>query len=158
MQRLICIMVVLACCFAATTAYSQESCSSEKSRAVENYWRTCPVDDLLDQMALEILKQIPKEQQKDFAKVWLTVVDKAEIASVLSRLLCSHFTLEELKALAAFYGSPEGKSIMKKMPKYTADFMPYMMNMANRAKERTMELLRQEEIQKKMAQVYDDMR
>jgi hypothetical protein len=149
MQRLVCVLVVLASCFAATTVCSQESCSPQKSKAVEDYLRTCPVDDLLDQMALEIIKQIPKENQRDFAKVWMMAVNKAELTSVASRMLCSHFTLEELKALATFYGSPEGKSIIKKMPKYAADLMPYMVHVGNRAKERAMELLRQEEIERK---------
>jgi hypothetical protein len=35
-----------------------------------------------------------------------------------------HFTAEELQALANFYGSPVGKSAMKKFGQFMADAMP----------------------------------
>jgi hypothetical protein len=38
--------------------------------------------------------------------------------------MVKHFTTEELKALADFYGSPVGKSAMQKFGAYMADLMP----------------------------------
>ena len=38
--------------------------------------------------------------------------------------MVKHFTTEELKALADFYGSPVGKSAMQKFGAYMADVMP----------------------------------
>jgi hypothetical protein len=35
-----------------------------------------------------------------------------------------HFTVRELNALTDFYGSPEGRSAMKKFGAYMADVMP----------------------------------
>jgi hypothetical protein len=40
--------------------------------------------------------------------------------------MVKHFTTEELKALADFYGSPVGKSAMQKFGAYMADLMPTM--------------------------------
>ena len=38
--------------------------------------------------------------------------------------MVKHFTTDELKALADFYGSPVGKSAMQKFGAYMADVMP----------------------------------
>jgi hypothetical protein len=38
--------------------------------------------------------------------------------------MVKHFTSEELKALADFYGSPVGKSAMQKFGAYMSDLMP----------------------------------
>jgi len=35
-----------------------------------------------------------------------------------------HFTVRELNALADFYGSPEGRSVMNKFGSYMADITP----------------------------------
>ena len=46
------------------------------------------------------------------------------LSKAMKDSLVKHFTAEELKALADFYGSPVGKSAMSKMGDYTADLMP----------------------------------
>jgi hypothetical protein len=38
--------------------------------------------------------------------------------------MIKRFTLAEIDALSKFYGSPEGKSIIKKFGSYMADMMP----------------------------------
>jgi hypothetical protein len=40
--------------------------------------------------------------------------------------MIKHFTTDELKALADFYGSPVGKSVMQKFGAYMAELMPTM--------------------------------
>lgn len=50
----------------------------------------------------------------------------AEIENLMVEKMTMHFTEEELLKLADFYGSPEGQSIMKKMPAYMSDVMPFI--------------------------------
>ena len=38
--------------------------------------------------------------------------------------MVNHFTSAELEALAGFYGTPLGKSILRKMPEYMGEVMP----------------------------------
>jgi uncharacterized protein len=38
--------------------------------------------------------------------------------------MANHFTVGELNALTDFYGSPEGKSAMKKFGAYMSEIMP----------------------------------
>ena len=44
--------------------------------------------------------------------------------NITLKALVKHFTLSELKAMSAFYGSPEGRAIHKKFGDYMADVMP----------------------------------
>ncbi len=52
--------------------------------------------------------------------------DHGEMENLMVEKMTKHFTEEELLKLAEFYGSPEGISIMKKMPAYMSDVMPFV--------------------------------
>jgi hypothetical protein len=51
-------------------------------------------------------------------------LDIAALSKAMTDAMAKHFTTEELKALADFYGSPVGKSAMQKFGAYMADLMP----------------------------------
>ena len=53
-------------------------------------------------------------------------LDIAALTKAMIDSMVKHFTTEELKALADFYGSPVGKSAMQKFGAYMADIMPAM--------------------------------
>ena len=53
-------------------------------------------------------------------------LDIAAVSKAMTDAMVKHFTTEELKALADFYGSPVGKSAMQKFGAYMADIMPVM--------------------------------
>ncbi len=46
------------------------------------------------------------------------------VVGIAAEGLVRHFTAAELTALAHFYGTPEGQSIMNKMGPYMADVLP----------------------------------
>jgi len=51
-------------------------------------------------------------------------LDIAVLTKAMTDAMLKHFTTDELKALADFYGSPVGKSAMQKFGAYMADVMP----------------------------------
>jgi hypothetical protein len=53
-------------------------------------------------------------------------LDMAALTKAMTDSMVKHFTTEELKALADFYGSPVGKSAMQKFGAYMVDIMPTM--------------------------------
>ena len=59
--------------------------------------------------------------------------------------MVKHFTTEELKALADFYGSPVGKSAMQKFGAYMADIMPVMQAEIMKAQAKTEPLTSQKQ-------------
>jgi hypothetical protein len=67
---------------------------------------------------------MPADQREQFKKLMTTQVDIAALSKAMIDAMVKNFTTEELKALADFYGSPVGKSAMKKFGAYMADIMP----------------------------------
>ena len=51
-------------------------------------------------------------------------LDVPAITKAMTDAMVKHFTSEELKALADFYGSPVGKSAKQKFGAYMSDLMP----------------------------------
>ena len=51
-------------------------------------------------------------------------LDIPALTKAMTDAMVKHFTAEELKALADFYGSPVGKSAMQKFGAYMADLTP----------------------------------
>jgi hypothetical protein len=75
-------------------------------------------------MADKMATTMPVDQREQFKKLMTTQVDVAALSKAMIDAMVKNFTTEELKALADFYGSPVGKSAMKKFGAYMADIMP----------------------------------
>ena len=67
---------------------------------------------------------MPEERREEFKKALVKVVKAERLENITLEALVKHFTVKEIDALAAFYGSPEGRSITKKFGAYLADVMP----------------------------------
>jgi hypothetical protein len=99
---------------------------NEESRqaAAKQYLEAVPPQELLSQMSEKVVKMLPEKSQK----VFLEVMNSKSMQEATYRIslngLVKHFTVAEIKAMAAFYGSPDGKSISKKFPAYMSEAMP----------------------------------
>jgi hypothetical protein len=129
---------------------AQESCTKEKTDAINEYLMVNSIDDLMDQMLAEIMKKIPKENHDVFTRIWESAFDKTEMKRAISYVMCKNFSIGEIKALTQFYGSPDGKSVMKKMPKYVTEVMPYTTAVTQRAIQKAIEELKKIEKEKKL--------
>ena len=56
-------------------------------------------------------------------------MDLDKFTSIIRDSMVKNFTAEELQALANFYGSPVGRSAMKKFGQYMADAMPHIQSL-----------------------------
>lgn len=95
-----------------------------RQAAAERYLSVAPVDSIMKDVIEETAKNLPIGQRQEYVEfmtkyVRIDVLERAFIASMVR-----HFTVRELHALADFYGSPEGRSAMKKFGVYMADVMP----------------------------------
>jgi uncharacterized protein len=129
----------------ALVTNAQETCPKDKTDAINEYMMVNSIDDLMDQMLVEVLKKIPKENHDIYKTIWKSSVDKIEMKRVMLSTICKNFSIGEIKALTQFYGSPEGKSVMKKMPQYTAELMPYYIAVTQRAMQKLIEELEKRE-------------
>jgi len=60
-------------------------------------------------------------------------LDFARLTQAMKDSMVKIFTADELKALADFYSSKEGKSAMKKMGTYMAELMPIIQDETRKA-------------------------
>ena len=126
------------CCVAAgpvPSALAAETADTPENRlaAAKQYLRVSPIQEMMDDMTEKISLTMPLEQRREFVdlmkrRVQMDVIEQATING-----LVKHFTVREIEALAAFYGSPEGKAITKKMGVYMADVMPIIQREIQRA-------------------------
>jgi hypothetical protein len=95
-----------------------------RSRETDRYIATTPPQELFEDMAEQVAKNLPPEQREAFKRTITKNLDMDAVVKGMKEAMIKHFTADELKALADFYGSPVGKSAMKKFGSYMADAMP----------------------------------
>jgi hypothetical protein len=92
----------------------------------ERYLRAVPLKKLFKDTVDKMAVNLPPDQRDQFKKFMTSQLDFGAITKAWIDAMVKHFTTEELKALADFYGSPVGKSAMKKIGALTADMIPAM--------------------------------
>jgi hypothetical protein len=95
-----------------------------RRQEAERYLQVSPPKALFEDMADKMAANLPPDQREQFKQVMTTQLDIAALTKAMTDAMIKHFTTDELKALADFYGSPVGKSAMQKFGAYMADIMP----------------------------------
>ena len=90
----------------------------------DRYLQAIPPKGLFEDMADKMATNLPADQRQQFKQMITKELDIAALSKAMTDAMVKHFTTEELKALADFYGSPVGKSAMQKFGAYMADLMP----------------------------------
>jgi len=104
-----------------------------RQAAAERYLAIAPMDSMMRDTIEKTSENFPEGQRKIFVEfmtkyVRINVLERAAVSSMVR-----HFTVRELNALADFYGSPEGRSVMNKFGAYMADVMPVLQQEMERA-------------------------
>ncbi|WP_417453311.1 DUF2059 domain-containing protein [Kiloniella sp.] len=95
--------------------------------AANRYADTVDLSKMMNDLSIETSKALPAEIREQFlTKTHFSEADINEIREMMLEQMIIHFTTKELDALAKFYGSPEGKSIIVKMPVYFGGVYPKM--------------------------------
>ena len=69
-------------------------------------------------------KNIPVDQRQKFMDFMINNVDVVLLENIMKISMQKHFSDDELKALADFYGSSAGKSAVKKLKVFKIELMP----------------------------------
>ena len=97
-----------------------------RRREADRYLQVNPPKALFDDTADKMAVNLPPDQRQQFKQLMTADLDIAALSKAMTDAMVKHFTTDELKALADFYGSPIGKSAMQKFGAYMADLMPIM--------------------------------
>src|SRR2546427_12580770 len=75
----------------------------------ERYLQAAPPKALFEDMADKIAVNLPADQRQQFKQMITADLDIPALTKAMIDAMVKHFTTDELKALADFYGSPFGK-------------------------------------------------
>jgi hypothetical protein len=98
-----------------------------RAAAATRYLHIYSMRDMMAGMADSMAVQIPVEGRKRFVDMMKNSFDYDAMNRLSCNALAKHFSVEEINALAAFYGSPAGRSAMTKFGPYMTDLMPGIM-------------------------------
>jgi len=126
MQKQIFVLVVLTLCASSTLVLSATDTPETRRREAERYLQATPPKAMFEDMADKMAANLPAAEREKFKQMLTSQLDIPALTKAMTDAMVKHFTTEELKALADFYGSPVGKSAMQKFGAYMADVMPTM--------------------------------
>jgi len=106
--------------------YSATDTPETRRHEAERYLQSNPPKAVFEDMADKMAVNLPPDQREQFKRIMTTELDIAALTKAMMDSMTKHFTTDELKALADFYGSAVGKSAMQKFGAYMADLMPVM--------------------------------
>lgn len=117
------------CCAAGwgqTSAQARAVADTPANRleAARRYLKAVPPLELVKETVDQLAEKVPEDRREEFRKVLAQMVHSEHIEKITLEAIVKHFTVREINALAAFYGSPEGRSISRKFNAYMADVMP----------------------------------
>jgi len=121
-QKLFVLFVLTFCAW--SPVFSAPDTPETRRREAERYLQVSPPKALFEDMADKIAANLPPDQREQFKRMMTADLDIAALSKAMTDAMVKHFTTDELKALADFYGSPVGKSAMQKFGAYMADLMP----------------------------------
>jgi hypothetical protein len=103
---------------------NQDDTPETRMAAAKRYYVTVDIKKLMDRSLRASVANLPEDKRDEvlaLAKAHLHVDD---LAAITLAALVKNFTTDELNAMANFYGSAEGQSILDKYPTYLAEVMP----------------------------------
>lgn len=110
--------------FTASVVLAATDTPETRRKEAERYLQATPPKAMFEDMADKMAANLPPDQREAFKQMMTTQLDINALTKAMLDSMVKHFTTEELKALADFYGSPVGKSAMQKFGAYMADVMP----------------------------------
>src|SRR5882724_10763809 len=123
MRKQIFTLAVLTLCTSSFVLGAPDTPETSR-REAERYLQATPPKALFEDMADKIAANLPPAEREKFKQMLTSQLDVQALTKAMTDAMVKHFTTDELKALADFYGSPVGKSAMQKFGAYMADVMP----------------------------------
>ena len=99
---------------------------SDKMVAAEKYLEISNIDEMMSGMLEEFKKNPQVRGNEKVMDIAFKAYDMEAVKEAMKEAMAKRFTLEEMNMLNEFYATPQGQSILKKMPAYMSDVMPLM--------------------------------
>jgi hypothetical protein len=117
-------MIWIMCIVAASAVDAVEDNPGNRLIEANRFLSVTPPEEMVADMTKNMSQSVPEARRPEFVAVMTTHLDLVSLRKTMLDAMVKHFSANELKALADFYGSPIGKSAMKKFGPYMGDVMP----------------------------------
>jgi hypothetical protein len=111
----------------AASAADVDDTPYTRMAAAQKYLAATDFANLMDAGIRVGLQGAPDDKKEELFAMTKRHLDYERVTNLALAAMVKNFTTKELNALAAFYGSPEGKSALAKYPAYMSDVMPALM-------------------------------
>jgi uncharacterized protein len=128
-RMLLSVLVVLA---SLGSAAAQDTIGNRLA-AAERYARVADLDSMITASMQETAKNFPAASQGRVLAHLNRQIDRPRLRNAMLNSMVQVFNVDELNALANFYGSAEGQSVLKKFPQYMGAIMPILQDEMTRA-------------------------
>jgi hypothetical protein len=118
------LMLMTSACSGTGQVTSLPDNPENRAAAAKKCLEAMPPKDMLEGLASRVAPNMPEKDRKAFLEVMSSPDLEKATSRIMEEGLAKNFTVSELTALTAFYGSPEGKSASKKFGPYMAGVMP----------------------------------
>jgi len=116
-------LVMLLASMPAFAAHQADTPANRRA-AAERYLKVAPMGAMMDDTIEETARSLPADRRAAFVAFMKHAVRVDVVRRAALKSMVRHFTADELDAMAAFYGSPEGRSALKKFGAYMSDMAP----------------------------------
>lgn len=124
MKAIVQVAMVAAVVGLSLSVLALDDTTSNREQQAERYLKATPPKEMFQDMAEQMAKNMRPEEREEFKSLMIRHLDVDALTKVMKEGMVKHFSADELKALADFYGSAVGKSAMKKFGTYMAEVMP----------------------------------
>ena len=104
MQKYSFTLTILILFISCTVALSAPDTPETRRHEAGRYLQATPPKVLFEDMADKMAANLPSDQRDQFKKLMTSQLDIAALTKAMIDSMVKHFTTEELKALADFYG------------------------------------------------------
>ena len=123
---------------ACRTAVPASPAMAAKERHADALMAIVPPEIMIAQLARPYAAAYTRpEKQTQAHAAFMRNLDATELRRVIREALLRHFNAAELRALAAFYATPEGRACMAKSAAFAAEVVPACAHEATQAFRKT---------------------
>jgi hypothetical protein len=115
-------LLVPSLAFAGETVSANEL--KERIKFATEFHDVRPIRKAIDQDIQKYAETLPESDRENFMRFIQIRIDYDKIEELSIKTMAEIYTVPELKAMIAYFGSPEGKSAEAKGPLYTSRVAP----------------------------------
>lgn len=122
-MRHLLVSALLLCLPAFASAADADTPATRRAQA-ERYLAVSNIEKMMADMSEAMTQNLPAEKAGEVKNLLTKHVRIEALKEAMLISMVRHFSTRELAAMADFYGSPEGKSVLEKFGPYMSDIMP----------------------------------